>query len=71
MYIDDADYRGGSVSHLGLQYDNGKINQCNNYKLRLYEPEEDELEVPEVKAHNLSAIRSASFRLCECGGMAM
>ena len=45
MYIDKADYHEGSVSHLGLQYDNGKISQCNNYKLRLYEPEEDEMEV--------------------------
>ena len=40
MFIDKNDYHDGSVSHLGLQYDNGKISQCNNYKLRLFEPED-------------------------------
>ena len=62
MYIDETDYREGSVSHLGLQYDNGKINQCNNYKLRLYEPDEDELEVPEVNYSAIIHMPSAGFQ---------
>ena len=62
MYIDKEDYRDGSVSHLGLQYDNGKINQCNNYKLRLFEPEEDELEVPEVSYSAIIHMPSVGFQ---------
>jgi len=62
MYIDKEDYHDGSVSHLGLQYDNGKINQCNNYKLRLFEPEEDELEVPEVSYSAIIHMPSAGFQ---------
>ena len=62
MYIDKEDYHEGSVSHLGLQYDNGKIQQCNNYKLRLFEPEEDELEVPEVSYTAIIHMPSAGFQ---------
>ena len=62
MYIDKEDYHEGSVSHLGLQYDNGKIQQCNNYKLRLFEPEEDELEVPEVSYSAIIYMPSAGFQ---------
>ena len=62
MYIERDDYREGSVSHLGLQYDNGKINQCNNYKLRLFEPEEDELEVPEVSYSAIIHMPSVGFQ---------
>jgi len=62
MYIDKDDYHDGSVSHLGLQYDNGKINQCNNYKLRLFEPEEDELEVPEVTYSAIIHMPSTGFQ---------
>ena len=62
MYIDREDYHDGSVSHLGLQYDNGKINQCNNYKLRLFEPEEDELEVPEVSYSAIIHMPSSGFQ---------
>jgi len=62
MYIDKEDYHDGSVSHLGLQYDNGKISQCNNYKLRLYEPEDDELEVPEVNYSAIIHMPSAGFQ---------
>ena len=62
MYIDKEDYHEGSVSHLGLQYDNGKINQCNNYKLRLFEPDEDELEVPEVSYTAIIHMPSAGFQ---------
>ena len=62
MYIDKDDYHDGSVSHLGLQYDNGKIQQCNNYKLRLFEPEEEELEVPEVNYSAIIHMPSAGFQ---------
>ena len=62
MYIEKKDYNEGSVSHLGLQYDNGKIQQCNNYKLRLFEPEEEELEFPEVNYSAIIHMPSAGFQ---------
>jgi len=62
MYIDKDDYHDGSVSHLGLQYDNGKIEQCTNYKLRLFEPDEDELEVPEVNYSAIIIMPSVGFQ---------
>lgn len=62
MYIDREDYNEGSVSYLGLQYDNGKIQQCNNYKLRLFEPDEDELEVPEVTYSAIIHMPSTGFQ---------
>ena len=62
MYIEKEDYNEGSVSHLGLQYDNGKISQCNNYKLRLFEPEEEELDVPEVSYSAIIHMPSAGFQ---------
>jgi proliferating cell nuclear antigen len=62
MFIEKDDYHDGSVSHLGLQYDNGKISQCNNYKLRLFEPEEEELEVPEVNYSAIIHMPSAGFQ---------
>ena len=49
MYIDQADYHDGIVSHLGLQYDNGDIKQCYNQKLRLIEPDTEELVVPDLE----------------------
>ena len=49
MYIDKDDYHDGVVSHLGLQYDNGDIKQCYSQKLRLIEPDNEELVVPDVE----------------------
>ena len=49
MYIENSDYHDGVVSHLGLQYDNGDIKQCYSQKLRLIEPDMEELVVPDVE----------------------
>jgi proliferating cell nuclear antigen PCNA len=48
MYIENSDYFDGVVSHLALKFENGDIKQCKTQKLRLIEPEQDELEVPKV-----------------------
>ena len=48
IYIDEEDYHDGVVSHLGLQYDNGDIKQRYTQKLRLIEPDPEELIVPDV-----------------------
>ena len=62
MYIDKADYHDGIVSHLGLQYDNGDIKQCYSQKLRLIEPDTDELFVPDVEYSTVINLPTSDFQ---------
>jgi proliferating cell nuclear antigen len=62
MYIEKSDYHDGVVSHLGLQYDNGDIKQCYNQKLRLIEPDTEELVVPDVEYSTVINLPSADFQ---------
>ena len=43
IYIENSDYVDGIVSHLALKFENGDIKQCKTQKLRLIEPEQEEL----------------------------
>jgi proliferating cell nuclear antigen len=62
MYIDKADYHDGIVSHLGLQYDNGDIKQCYSQKLRLIEPDTEELVVPDVEYSTIINLPTTDFQ---------
>lgn len=62
MYIDKADYHDGVVSHLGLQYDNGDIKQCYNQKLRLIEPDTEELVLPDISYTTIINLPSTDFQ---------
>jgi len=62
MYIDKADYHDGIVSHLGLQYDNGDIKQCYSQKLRLIEPDTEELVVPDVEYSTVINLPTTDFQ---------
>ena len=62
MYIDQADYHDGIVSHLGLQYDNGGIKQCYSQKLRLIEPDTEELVVPDVEYSTVINLPTSDFQ---------
>jgi len=62
MYIENSDYHDGIVSHLGLQYDNGGIKQCYSQKLRLIEPDTEELEVPDVEYSTVINLPTADFQ---------
>ena len=62
MYIENSDYHDGIVSHLGLQYDNGEIKQCYSQKLRLIEPDTDELVVPDVEYSTVINLPTADFQ---------
>lgn len=62
MYIEKSDYHDGIVSHLGLQYDNGDIKQCYSQKLRLIEPDIEELSVPDVEYSTVIHLPSADFQ---------
>ena len=62
MYIENKDYHDGIVSHLGLQYDNGQIKQCSCQKLRLIEPDTEELVVPDVEYSTIINLPTADFQ---------
>jgi proliferating cell nuclear antigen len=62
MYIENSDYFDGVVSHLALKFENGDIKQCKTQKLRLIEPEQDELEVPKVKFSSIINLPSVDFQ---------
>jgi proliferating cell nuclear antigen len=62
MYIENSDYHDGIVSHLGLQYDNGNIRQCYSQKLRLIEPDTEELVVPDVEYSTVINLPTADFQ---------
>jgi len=62
MYIDNTDYHDGIVTHLGLQYDNGDIKQCYNQKLRLIDPDTEELIVPNVEYSTIINMPTTDFQ---------
>ena len=62
MYIEKNDYHDGIVSHLGLQYDNGDIKQCYSQKLRLIEPDNEEMVVPEVEYKAVINLPTSDFQ---------
>jgi proliferating cell nuclear antigen len=62
IYIENADYFDGIVSHLALRFENGDIKQCKTQKLKLIEPELDELEVPDVTFSSIINLPSADFQ---------
>ena len=62
IYIEEKDYSEGIVEYLGLKFENGDIKQCKTQKLRLIEPESDELEVPEVTFSSILNMPSTDFQ---------
>jgi proliferating cell nuclear antigen len=62
IYIDKNDYADGIVSHLSMTFENGEIKQCKTQKLRLIEPEPEELEYPDVKFSSVINLPSSDFQ---------
>ena len=62
IYIENGDYYDGIVSHLALKFENGDIKQCKTQKLKLIEPEQDELVVPDVKFSSILNLPSQVFQ---------
>ena len=62
MYIEDSDYFDGIVSHLSLKFENGNIKQCKTQKLRLIEPENEELVYPNVTFSSIINLPSTDFQ---------
>ena len=62
IYIEENDYKDGVVQFLGLKFENGDIKQQKIQKLRLIEPETDELEVPDVTFSSILNLPSTDFQ---------
>jgi proliferating cell nuclear antigen len=62
IYIENSDYIDGIVSYLTLKYENGEIKQCKTQKLRLIEPDPEELQCPDVKFSSIINLPSADFQ---------
>jgi proliferating cell nuclear antigen len=62
IYIEEADYTDGIVQFLGLKFENGEIKQHKIQKLRLIEPDNEELDVPDVKFSSVINLPSADFQ---------
>ena len=62
MYIENIDYTDGIVSNLSLKFENGDINHCKIQNLRLIEPEQEELEYPDVKFSSIINLPSVDFQ---------
>lgn len=62
IYIEEQDYTEGIVQYLGLRFDNGDIKQQKIQKLRLIEPENEELAVPDVKFSSILNLPAVDFQ---------
>ena len=62
IYIDANDYSDGVVNYLGLKFENGDIKQQKDQKLKLIEPEDEELLLPSVKFSSVINLPSADFQ---------
>jgi len=62
LYIEKDDYHDGSVSELGLQFDDVTIKQCYNQKLKLIEPDTEEMVVPDVDYSTIINLSSSYFQ---------
>jgi proliferating cell nuclear antigen len=62
IYIENADYQDGVTSYLGLNFENGDIKQCKTQKLRLIEPDHEELQVPDVEFSSIINLPSSDFQ---------
>lgn len=62
IYIEEKDYMDGVVQYLGLKFENGDIKQQKFQKLRLIEPEQEELEVPDVTFSSVLNLPSSDFQ---------
>ena len=62
IYIEDQDYNQGIVEYLNLKFENKNIKQCKIQKLKLIEPEQEELSVPDVAFSSIIHMPSCDFQ---------
>lgn len=62
IYIRAKDYDDGVVNNLGLLFENGDIKQANNHILKLIEPDNEEISMPDVKYSSIINMPSTDFQ---------
>ena len=62
IYIEKNDYLDGIVTELGLKFENGDIKQSKIQKLRLIEPDQDELDIPNINFSSIINMPSSDFQ---------
>ena len=62
IYIEENDYQEGVVQYLGLKFENGDIRQQKIQKLRLIEPDAEELDVPDVQFSSVLNLPANDFQ---------
>ena len=62
IYIEKEDYNDGIVSELGLKFENGDIKQSKIQKLKLIEPEQEQLELPDIIYSSVINMPSSDFQ---------
>ena len=62
IYIENDDYTDGVVSHLALKFENGEIKQCKTQKLRLIEPDPEDLVYPAVTFSSIINLPASDFQ---------
>lgn len=62
IYIENDDYIDGIVHEIGLKFENGDIKQSNIQKLRLIEPDPEELEIPNLTFSSIINLPSSDFQ---------
>lgn len=62
IFITRSDYDDGVVNYLGLKFENGDIKQCKTQRLKLIEPDPEELEVPAVTFASVITLPSGDFQ---------
>ena len=62
IYIENDDYIDGVVTELGLKFENGDIKQSKIQKLRLIEPDREELLIPDVTFSSIINMPASDFQ---------
>ena len=62
IYIEKEDYDDGVIQELGLKFENGDIKQCKIQKLKLIEPDLDEIEMPNILYSSIINMPSSDFQ---------
>ena len=62
IYIEDQDFHDGIVENLNLKFENKNIKQCKIQQLKLIEPDQEELEIPDVTFSSIINLPSTDFQ---------
>ena len=62
IYIEEEDYNQGIVENLSLKFENKNKEQCKIQKLKLIEPDTEDLSIPDVKFSSIINLPSSDFQ---------